>query len=32
MDESFSALTHLWNGWIQFQQWNGTKKKSDLFE
>jgi LmbE family N-acetylglucosaminyl deacetylase len=32
MDESFSALTHLWNGRIQFQQWNGTKKKSDLFE
>ena len=31
MDESFAALTHLWNGKVCFQQWRGGKVSSDLF-
>jgi LmbE family N-acetylglucosaminyl deacetylase len=31
MNESFAALTYLWNGQVWFQQWRGGKNSQDLF-
>jgi hypothetical protein len=31
MNESFGALTHLWNGVVAFQQWRGGAPASKFF-
>lgn len=31
MDESYAALTHLWNGAVAFQQWRGGRPASSFF-
>jgi hypothetical protein len=31
MTESLTALTHLWNGVVAFQQWRGGRTASNFF-